>query len=112
MANYFTINGKRYKAPEFTFNTVCDFEEAGISLSEAKKKPTSMIRMYFALLFDGDKDEAGKELEQHMMNGGTFEELTDAMVKEMNDSRFFQAISKKSEETDPETAVEKQPKKK
>ncbi len=101
--NYFTINGKRYKAPAFDFNTVCEFEEAGISLSDAAKKPTSMIRMYFALLFDGDKEKAGKELEQHMIDGGTFEELTDAMVKEMNESRFFQAITKNSETTTPET---------
>ena len=98
--NTFTINGKRYKAPVFDFNTVCDFEEAGISLSEAKNKPMSMIRMYFTLLFDGDKEAAGKELEQHMINGGNFEELTNAMIKEMNESRFFQAIAKKTEETD------------
>ncbi len=98
--NYFTINNKRYKAPVFDFNTVCDFEEAGISLAEAKNKPTAMLRMYFTLLFDGDKEAAGKELEQHMINGGTFEELTNAMIKEMSESRFFQAISKKTDETE------------
>ena len=98
--NRFTINGKSYIAPKFDFNTVCDFEEAGISLQDAKKKPTSMIRMYFALLFDGDKDAAGKELEQHMIDGGTFDELTEAMVTEMNESRFFQAISSRAEKSD------------
>lgn len=102
MSNFFTINGKRYKAPEFDFNTVCDFEEAGISLQDAAKKPTSMIRAYFAILFDGDKDKAGKELEQHMIDGGSFEELTDAMIKEMNESRFFQAIAKNPETETPE----------
>ena len=98
--NTFVINKKRYTAPKFDFNTVCDFEEAGISLSEAKNKPTSMVRAYFSLLFDGDKEAAGRELEQHMIDGGTFEDLTDAMVKEMNESRFFQAISKRTAETD------------
>lgn len=98
--NRFTINGKSYIAPKFDFNTVCDFEEAGISLQDARKKPTSMIRMYFALLFDGDKDAAGKELEQHMIDGGTFDELTEAMVKEMNESRFFQAISSRADKSD------------
>lgn len=102
MSNYFTINGKRYKAPAFDFNTVCDFEEAGISLSDAAKKPTSMIRMYFALNFDGDKEKAGKELEEHMIKGGTFEDLTDAMVKEMNESHFFQALNKNTKTEDPE----------
>ena len=61
--------------------------------------------MYFALLFDGDKDAAGKELEQHMIDGGSFEELTEAMVKEMNESRFFQAISKNAETATPETTT-------
>ena len=101
--NRFTINGKSYVAPKFDFNTVCEFEEAGISLQDAKNKPTSMIRMYFALLFDGDKEAAGKELEQHMIDGGTFDELTEAMIREMNESRFFQAIAARSDKTDQES---------
>lgn len=99
--NRFTINGVVYDAPKFDFNTVCDFEEAGISIAEAKKKPTSMIRAYFALLFDGDKDAAGKELETHMINGGTFEELTNAMIKEMNDSDFFRALTTRTKTENP-----------
>ena len=98
--NRFTINGVVYNAPKFDFNTVCDFEEAGISIAEAKKKPTSMIRAYFALLFDGDKDAAGKELEKHMVSGGSFEELTNAMIKEMNESDFFRALTKRTETED------------
>lgn len=95
--NRFTINGVVYNAPKFDFNTVCDFEEAGISLTEARQKPTSMIRAYFALLFDNDKNAAGQELEKHMIAGGTFEELTNAMIKEMNESDFFRALTKRTE---------------
>lgn len=107
--NRFTINGVVYDAPKFDFNTVCDFEESGISIAEAKKKPTSMIRAYFALLFDGDKDAAGKELEKHMISGGSFEELTNAMLKEMNESDFFRALAKRTEtETHPAKKAKKQ----
>lgn len=112
MANYFTINGKRYTAPKFDFNAVCEFEEAGIPLAEAKNKSTAMIRVYFSLLFDGDKETAGNELEKHMIDGGTLEELADAMTKELQESRFFQAVSKKSAETSQETESEKTPKRK
>lgn len=98
--NRFTINGIVYDAPKFDFNTVCNFEEAGISLAEARKKPTSMIRAYFALLFDGDKEAAGKELEKHMIAGGSFEELTNAMIQEMNESDFFRALTKRTETED------------
>lgn len=94
--NTFTINGKKYTAPKFDFNTVCYFEEAGISLAEGRKKPSALIRAYFAILFDGDKEEAGKELEAHMVNGGTFDEMMTAMTKEMNESDFFQKITEKT----------------
>lgn len=106
MKNTFTINGRVYTAPEFTFNTLCDFEEAGISIQDAQKKPTSMIRMYFALLFDGDRETAGSELEKHMMSGGSLEEISTAMIKELENSRFFQALSKNSETEDQDGVTE------
>ena len=97
--NKFTINGVTYKAPPFDFNLVCDLEEAGVSLAEAQDKPQAVIRAYFAVLIDGDKKTAGRELSQHMINGGTFDELTDAMLKEMDESDFFRAITKGAETT-------------
>lgn len=109
--NTFTINGKRYNAPKFDFNTVCDIEESGISLAQAKNKPTALLRVYFALALDGDKERAGKELEQHLINGGSFEELTDAMTKEMNESDFFRAASKGADEENQTGAEEKNTKK-
>lgn len=97
--NRFTINGKTYIAKPFDFNTVCDLEECGVPIAEMKKKPTATARAYFSLCFDGEKDDAGAEIEQHMINGGTLNELIQAMLTEMNNSDFFQAISKRTETT-------------
>lgn len=104
----FTINGKRYNAKPFDFNTVCDLEDYGVALSEMTKKPMSMARAYFALCYNGDKAEAGKEIQEHVKNGGNFNDLYKAMGEEMNESDFFQALNKKENEENPE--VEKKTK--
>lgn len=97
--NRFTVNGKVYDAPKFDFNLVCFFEEEGIALSDIQKKQLSVVRLYFAAALDGDKESAGQEIEQHLINGGDMTEIIEAMVKEMNESRFFQAMQKRTETT-------------
>ena len=104
----FTINGKRYNAKPFDFNTVCDLEDNGVSLQEMQKKPMSMVRAYFALCFNGSKDEAGAEIQAHVIAGGDFNDLYNVMGEEMNESDFFQALSKKTSEEAPK--VEKKEK--
>lgn len=96
----FTVNNKRYNAKPFDFNTVCDLEDNGVSLSQMRDKPMSMVRAYFTLCFGGSKDDAGKEIQAHIIAGGKLEELYKVMGEEMNDSDFFQALSKtEGEET-------------
>ena len=99
----FTINGKRYNAKPFDFNTVCDLEDNGVALTEMQKKPMSMARAYFALCFNGSKEDAGKEIEAHVKSGGNFNDLYSVMGDEMNDSDFFQALKKAEDEEAPKT---------
>lgn len=110
MSRFFTINGKRYVAKPFDFNTVCDLEDNGVSLQEMQTKPMSMVRAYFALCFNGDKEAAGKEIQSHIIAGGDFGDLYKVMGEEMSESDFFQALSKKEGEENPE--VEDQTQKK
>lgn len=98
MGRFFTINGKRYTAKPFDFNTVCDLEDNGVSLQEMSKKPMSMARAYFALCFNGDKERAGNEIQEHVKAGGNFNELYTVMGEEMNDSDFFQALNQRTDE--------------
>ena len=90
----FTINGKEYKAKAFDFNLVCDLEDMGIALAEAGKEPMSMVRAYFGICAGKDRDFAGKEMEQHLINGGDFEEVMNAMSEEMEKSDFFRSLAK------------------
>lgn len=103
----FKVNGKEYSAKAFDFNLVCDLEDMGISLQEAKGKPMSMVRAYFALCAGKGKEYAGKEMEQHLINGGTFDELMNAMTEEMEKSDFFRNLAK-TEETEVAEGTKKE----
>lgn len=98
----FKINGKEYGAKPFDFNLVCDLEDMGISLYEAGKKPMVIIRAYFAFCAGISKELAGKELESHMINGGSFEDIFNAMSEEMEKSDFFRSLQKGAEAENPE----------
>lgn len=105
--NRFTINEKQYTAKKFDLNLVCDLEDFGISLEEMKKKSMSMVRAYFALCADLDKDDSGMEIQQHLIGGGTFNDIIDAMKKEMDESDFFLAIQAQSKKSNQENEAEK-----
>lgn len=94
----FTVNGKEYKAKAFDFNLICDLEDMGISLQEAGNKPMSMVRAYFGLCVGKGKEYAGKEMESHIINGGSFEDIINVMSDEMEKSDFFRNLNKKVEQ--------------
>lgn len=93
----FKINEKEYVAKPFDFNLICDLEDMGVSLQDAGRKPMVMIRAYFSLCAGRGKDFAGKELELHMMNGGSFDEIANAMSDEMEKSDFFRSLAQTTE---------------
>lgn len=109
----FEVNGKQYKGKEFDFNLVCDLEDMGVTLDDMQKKNLSLIRGYFGLCAGLDRDEAGAELQAHIINGKKFESLTDALSEAMEKSDFFRALQKTEEtedatvETTKETETEK-----
>lgn len=100
--NTFTVNGKEYKAKPFDFNLACDLEDMGIPLEQASNKPMSMVRAYFGLCTGKGREYAGKELEEHIVGGGKFDDIMTAMSDEMEKSDFFQALNKKANTEDTE----------
>lgn len=110
-STFFVINGRKYKPVELDFNAICDMEDNGISLSDVRSKPQSTARAYLALYFNGNKDVAGYEIQQHILNGGSLEGLFEAFRESVDESGFFQAISKgaeknQGEDEESETAEE------
>jgi hypothetical protein len=99
--NRFTVNNVTYTAKPFDFGLICDLESVGVEFSNVDKMNMSFIRGYFALCADISKEEAQSRIQQHLVNGGSLEDITEVMAKEMSDSDFFRALSKKNE---PRTA--------
>lgn len=94
---FFVVNKKRYVAKPFDFNMLCDLEDLGVSLESAQNKPMSMVRAYFSVCAGKGKEYAGKEMQSHMIAGGSLDEIVEAMSEEMNNSDFFQSLSKTTE---------------
>lgn len=87
------INSKKYEIPEIDFNMICEIEEHGTSILNIKDKPFVTLRGILAVLMGEDTYTAGKELEQHIIKGGTLEETMETIMKALEKSDFFQAMS-------------------
>ena len=89
MDRLLTINGKSYKAAEFDLNVLCDFEDAGIALDKIDTKMFNTIRQYAACSMGVDAKTAGREISEHLKNGGEMEDIANVMADMMSDSGFF-----------------------
>lgn len=88
----FTINGTEYEGAKYDYNTHCELQELGVEVLEIKKKPHAIARAYLAISSGMDLETAGKEIEQHVINGGNLNDIIVALLKEMDQSDFFRAI--------------------
>lgn len=104
MTKMFELNGKKYVAKEITFNAVCELEDLGVSLMEADTKQLSSLRGYIAYCCGLSTEEAGKEIEKHLISGNDLSGIAKAFGEQINESDFFQALRKKSEENTPTEA--------
>ena len=111
-ANRFTVNGVTYTAKPFDFDLICDLEDMGVSIERIDKMPMSLIRAYFALCAGTEPRIASSWIQAHLTKGGTIDDITNVMAKEMDESDFFRSLNK-GEETEVTTnpATEKKPRK-
>ena len=112
--NTFEINGVKYTAKPFTYNTICDLEDMGVSLQDMQNKPMSVVRAYFAICAGKGAEFAGEQVEAHIIKGGNFNDVLEAMNAEMEKSDFFRALqsrengnSSENEETESKAKKEK-----
>lgn len=92
----FTINGREYKAKEMDFNFMCLLDDEGVAIDEIDTKTIKILRTYFAYCSGLKPEEAGRELNDHVISGGTFDGLADAMYKSGENSAFLNALAGKS----------------
>lgn len=106
----FLINDKRYVAKEFTFGAVRQLEGYGLSLTDVQNKPMTLAAAYLAFCANINMDAADNEIQEHVIKGGNLDGIFEAVTEAMNESRFFQALNKKTEKVEeipfpPVTAV-------
>lgn len=111
MTRKFTVNKVTYIAKPFDFDMVCELEDMGVTFERIDKMPMSLIRAYFAICAGVSKEQAAVIIQNHMINGGKLDDITESMAKEMNESDFFRALSEKQEQessTAPSKAKKKE----
>lgn len=106
MKKEIVINDKVYPAKEITFNSVCQFESMGIPMSEIEDKSIMFIRAYAAMCMDKKADQAGEEIEKHILNGGSMDDIAEVLREAVEESGFFQALSKRAEKENSESKKE------
>ncbi len=100
------INGKSYQGAEMTFNNVCRMEEMDAPITYGAKVSFSMLRAYLALCMNTSKENAGEELEKHIVNGGTMDELSEVMADAIDNSDFFRKLQETATEETPKVETE------
>ena len=101
--NTFVLNGVTYVAKPFDFDMVCELEDMGVTFERIDKMPMSLIRAYFAICANTDKEQAAALIQNHMVKGGKLDDVTAVMSKEMENSDFFRALSTNESKTSTES---------
>lgn len=108
----FTINGKEYNAKELTYGDIRKMESFGLNLmtdiTSIQAKVFSYTSGYLAVCGGFGIDVADNEMNEHIINGGDFTEISEAFVDSLSNSRFFQAMLNSATEKAPKkTATSK-----
>jgi len=101
------INGKTYKTPSLDFNTLCELENMGVSIADFGKKPMFAIRAFVSLAMNGDTEKAGNEIAEHLIKGGSLEDISNEFNKSLEESGFFQALGERAEKENAESQTPK-----
>ena len=88
----FTINGNEYEGAKYNYNTHCDMKEMGCDIAKFSKNPEGVLRAYFAVSSGLSLEQAGNEIEAHLIGGGSLNDLAGALQEEVTKSGFFQTL--------------------
>lgn len=88
------INEKEYEVPTVDFNAICDLEALGVNIvASGSKTPICDIRSIAAWMMKTSKEKAGIELQEHLLKGGSIDEMSTVFEKELMESPFMKAVN-------------------
>lgn len=88
------INNKNYVVPELGFKHMTKLEDMGFVMDEVlrKNKSFSLVAGFVAIVVDCDREHAEYLCEQHVLGGGSFENIQSAFIEAMEKSAFFKKL--------------------
>lgn len=96
MHRHIVINGKTVILKPINFAAICELEEYGFSVTGIKDKTFSSIRAGVAYHMGVNPEQAGAEIEAHIMNGGKLADFF-PIIETITESDFFQALTQNTE---------------
>lgn len=88
-----TINNKEYTTPTLNFGAMCKLEQWGLSIGDLSSRPLGFLSGFISLAVGGDDLAAGQAaIDAHLENGGSLDDLTDALNKAVEASGFFKQM--------------------
>ena len=87
------INDKQYDAPALNFGAMCKLEQWGLQIGDLSSRPLGFLAGFISLATGGDDLAAGQAaIDAHLENGGSLDDLTDALNKAVEASGFFKQM--------------------
>lgn len=90
------INGKEITAKPIDFNATIELNDLGGDIYSFGTKPLAALRAYIAYCEGISAEEAGREIEAHIIGGGDLSDLSAAFIKACDESAFFKAMIAKA----------------
>jgi len=104
-----TINNKVYNVPELTFAHSKILEQCGVPLRRLIDPDLAftICSAFVAIVTNNDIEGADHLLEQHVLGGGTLDEIYGAYVTAVTESGFFKKLLENQEKKTVKKATSK-----
>ena len=110
MANKVTINDVVYEVPELDFNAVCELQELGVNIMNPKamrRNAVNAARAIVAWIMNTEVEDAGVEIQEHIIGGGSLEVIFEAFSTAVSNSGFFSAMQNRKTPQDHKRKAQK-----
>lgn len=87
-----TVNGKEYDAPVLNFGAMCKLEKFGLSIGDLSSRPLGFLAGFVGLAIGEDLAGGQAAIDEHLENGGSLDDLTNALNKAVEASGFFKQM--------------------
>lgn len=93
MERIIEINGRKFKAAEITFGTIRAMERLGVDFNNLNENTFGLISAYVSVSTHLSQEAADHLINEHIVNGGNFNDIMEAFKEQLDDSSFFRTLT-------------------